>query len=149
MVSVKRAVASSFRSVNSYNSYYEIKKRVARNCSSFLLAILRSNNVAKVVSTDMRISMYSKIGYYWSALLSYYNDIKSHMDGRLIPYKRGQHTKALSAANKPFNWYMKISVVSLKGRIINKLTNQQITAFMKKHISLLLLRTNASQRLYV
>jgi len=48
------------------------------------------------------------------------------MDGRLILYKRGQHIKALSAANKPFNWYMKISVVGLKGRVINKSTNYSV-----------------------
>ena len=58
--------------------------------------------------------------------MAYYNDKVSHLDGRLILYKRDSSTKSSSASNKPFSWYMRINVEGLKGRAVVKSTKRSI-----------------------
>ncbi len=54
--------------------------------------------------------------------MAYYNNERAHFDGRLLLYQRNKNTKSASNQHKQFNWYMRIKIEGMNGKVINKST---------------------------
>ncbi|MDG2248103.1 MAG: site-specific integrase, partial [Paracoccaceae bacterium] len=54
--------------------------------------------------------------------MAYYNNEQAFFDGRLLLYQRNKNTKSASNQHKPLNWYMRIKIEGMAGKVINKST---------------------------